>query len=231
MDFSAKAILDSNPTDSSSLADPSHIPSVNFWNSFVRSFQRSLVPQPNKEKVRGPLAWPGLEVSLEIGCGVGLHPIQWGEKYPQEHLVAIEHTQEKCEKFLRRLENHPHLTNITAIHGNAISWVTHEFSENQFKDIYFFYPNPEPQNSAKRWIRMPFFSEILRVLRDDGQILFASNEERYISEVQDHAVKDWKLSIFERHEIRLAPGIRGRTHFERKYLGRGQTCYQVTLRK
>jgi len=197
----------------------------------VRAFQRDPVPKPSKDRVRGSLNSLDFDVSLEIGCGVGLHPIKWAESHPHEHLVAIEHTQEKCEKFFRRLERHSHLTNITAIHGNAISWVTHEFADKQFKCIYFLYPNPEPQNSAKRWIRMPFFSEILRVLKDDGQIIFASNMAEYISEVQEYSKKEWKLSIIDRHEIHPGTGFIGRTHFERKYLKRSQNCYQITIEK
>jgi tRNA G46 methylase TrmB len=198
----------------------------------MRTFQRERVPRPTDYSTFGtpPTFNSTSPTHLEIGCGVGLHPIQFCQQNPEQHLIAIEHTFNKFQKFKRRYEHHTYLHNLFGVHTNAISYITHEIPNETIQSVFILYPNPEPQNPAKRWFRMSFFSEILRVLKPDGQIQLATNEESYLKEACDYAQTQWLLTNQRPHLIQQ-PHQMGRTHFEIKYLQRKQSCYEVIFKK
>ena len=206
----------------------------------MRKFLKDSVPQPvDIERLKEKLAEPSLQsyqkLVLEIGCGVGLHPLQYALNHPEHFMIAFEHTSEKFEKFERRLQNHDHLPNLIAIHGNAISWISHGVKDAFLDAVYLLYPNPNPRarDLNKRWHGMPFMSEILRILKDDGELIIATNEKDYALEAVEWMTNEWKCQLIERLEVssELTPDWKARTHFEKKYLARGETCYNLRFRK
>jgi tRNA G46 methylase TrmB len=75
---------------------------------------------------------------------------------------------------------------------------------------------------------MPFFRELLKHLETDGEIMFASNESFYMDEVEDYCENYWDLKALKKqslHKDTISEDYKAITHFERKYLERGQTCY------
>ena len=145
----------------------------------IRAFRE---PQlPNRAPVRladvvgdaaGDAAGP---VDLEIGCGVGFHPIRYALAHPERRLVAIEHTHEKFMKFARRVENHraggESLTNLFPLHANAIGWVSRLEDRECFERIFLLYPNPHPKakQANRRWFRMPFMARLLETLKREAR--------------------------------------------------------------
>ncbi len=205
----------------------------------MRKFNRDKVPRPDQYFHFGQ--WNTLQAGLfdlEVGCGVGLQPIQYVSKNPERKMVAIEHTYEKFQKFKSRYQGNKSPKNLLGIHGNAISIITHEIPNQSVENCFFLYPNPEPKNKAKRWMSMPFFSEILRVLTSNGKIILSTNIESYIQEALEIANSELNLKceIFGKVDLQdpltfdhiLPEDTRyPRTHFEKKYLDRNQNCYQA----
>jgi tRNA (guanine-N7-)-methyltransferase len=188
---------------------------------------RPFTPPPPVEY--SPFVYPEGPLDIEIGCGVGLHPIQFSQKHPDRTLVAIEHTCEKFEKFQRRFENHGSPKNIIPIHANGISWVAQQLKENSVDNFYFLYPNPNPKpgDQNKRWHAMPFMHKVLEVLKPGGKITLATNESFYRDEALDYFLHTWMLKL-ESEEI-LSKDFPHRTHFEKKYLERNETCYNLVF--
>jgi tRNA (guanine-N7-)-methyltransferase len=202
----------------------------------VREFQTEKVLKPkNAESFRLPSGFPpGTPVDLEIGCGVGWHPIQYAKANPDRFLIAIEHTREKFERFQSRLSRHPELKNILAVHADAVAWTTYCLSPSSISRCFILYPNPNPKAPSKRWFRMPFMSQLLGCLKAGGEITLATNIRDYFEEALAFGAKEWKLRVAEQKEIRELkplPQIKPRTHFEKKYLERGETCLNVVFRK
>ena len=166
---------------------------------------------------------------LEIGCGVGLHPLRYAMKNPDHRIVAVERTKEKFEKFFRRYVNHDCPKNLFPVHADAEAVFNHYVADASLDQIYFLYPNPEPKNPSRRWIRMPFFEFILKKIKNDGNIIFVTNDKRYYSEILSVNAQEWKMSIVFEKEVSLnhCPDFQPRTHFEKKYLEAGQTIYEV----
>lgn len=199
----------------------------------VRPFQAEKIEPPTGFK---DFRWPstfqdGAPIDVEIGCGVGWHPIQYTKANPDRRLVAIEHTREKFESFQGRVEKHPSLSNLLPIHADATRWITHAFpidGDLRVDRFFILYPNPEPNSPNKRWHRMPFFRRLIDVLKPGGTIELATNIESYAKEAVEYGRNAWNLEVVENKSFtERAP----RTHFEKKYLLRGETCFNVIFRK
>ncbi len=175
---------------------------------------------------------PDAPIDLEIGCGQGLHPIRYAQANPDRFLIAIEHTSEKFARFRSRLDHHPQIRNLLAVHAEGVAWTTHCLPSARISRCFFMYPNPNPKSESKRWIRMPYFHRLLELMKPEGEITFASNIESYIEEVRAYATGFWGLTLAEDFSFGQdgVPGGRPRTHFEKKYLERGEICHQLTLK-
>jgi tRNA (guanine-N7-)-methyltransferase len=194
----------------------------------ARVFQAEKVLKPRKLD-QFKLPEKQLEfLDIEIGCGVGWHPIQYAKANPDRYLVAIEHTREKFEKFRKRVENHQALGNLLPVHANAIAWITHSLKPESVAKIFILYPNPEPKAPNQRWIRMPFMSKLTEVLKPDGEIILATNELFYRDEIIQFAQTS---GLKVKRERRLTLTDSPRTHFEKKYLARGEVCFDLVLVK
>ena len=141
---------------------------------FVREFEAQYIKKPKDFKLFIPLK-QNMPIDLEIGCGVGWHPLVYAKKNPDRFLIAIERTAEKFEKFQRRFESHGKPENLLPVHADAVAWITHALGDDSCSRIMIPYPNPYPKNSAQRWVRMPFFRRLLQVLKPGGSIQILTN--------------------------------------------------------
>lgn len=193
-----------------------------------KKFQKEKVPPPRDQRCWTPPTTPCV---LEVGCGQGLHPILFAKENPKNHIVACERTVEKFKKFHGRVTSHG-LTNISAVHEDALSWLVfhHKKVHHCFEKIFFLYPNPYPKENQrkKRFFAMPAFSFYLECLKPGGEIILRTNEAFYFEEARTLAQSVWSLKEMSCGEVVTNKGI---THFERKYLERGETCYEGVWKK
>lgn len=177
-----------------------------------------------------------LPLELEIGCGVGLHPLRSALAHPDRNFLALERTREKFEKFLRRYVNHGSPKNLLPLHADAVTVVALALPSHCLSHVDLLYPNPYPQNPAARWMRMPFMEVLLDRLKPGGTLRLATNLQGYAEEAQAYAKSAWALELLEKGELRGMSTEQGQpcvplTHFERKYLERGETCTHLIWRK
>jgi tRNA G46 methylase TrmB len=165
-------------------------------------------------------------VCVEIGAGKGKHALLFTQINPNSTLIAIERTR---EKFLAMQKQHAleGQTNLHTVHADALAWIVHALSPAQVEQLFILYPNPEPHNPAQRWLNMPFFEFLLSRLKPGGTITLASNIPDYIDEAEQQAKALWKLP-YVKHCIAQDSA---RTHFEIKYLERGELCQQLVMTK
>ncbi len=192
-----------------------------------RAFRPEKVPAPRGFEFTPPPA--GTPLDLEIGCGVGLHPIRYAQAHPERFLVAIEHTAAKFASFARRVAHHPPLRNLLPVHANAISWVTHRLGEASVDRVFLLYPNPRP-----RWTDHPFLQRVAWVMKAGATLTLATNLPDYAEDARERLPAELPLALIEDRVIEpaaLAGGYRPRTHFERKYLARGERCFDLVFRR
>ncbi len=177
----------------------------------------------------------GRPLDLEIGCGVGWHPIQYALANPERRLVAIEHTRTRFEAFERRIASHRArglaLSNLEPVQARAEAWVTHALPEASLARVFLLYPNPYPKagDLNKRWHAMPFMGFLLSRLKPGAKLELRSNEAFYIEEAQRFFEVEWRarVEIFETWSA--ADARPAQTHFERKYLESGQSCHRLLV--
>ena len=207
----------------------------------VRKLDRSKLSPPHAfAAFSWPESWPKLgtsdDLDLEIGCGVGLHPIRYASNNPTRQLIALEHTREKFERFENRLQSHASLTserggNLLAIHGDAIRWACALFPANCISRCFLLYPNPEPKSPSKRWLRSPFMHALREMLRNSGEIHLATDQEWYFNEALDFAQNFWAFKLISARRFQQSDQPEARTHFEKKYLARGAVCFDAVFAK
>jgi tRNA G46 methylase TrmB len=118
-------------------------------------------------------------------------------------------------------------SNLSAVHADAIAWIVHAVAPNSIERIFILYPNPEQHNPNQQWLNMPFFEFLLSRLQVDGEVVLATNIEAYMDNAEQQANEVWCLPN-TRHKV---ASDSQRTHFEVKYLARGETCWQLNMRK
>lgn len=188
----------------------------------MRPFNPAAVPEPQV----GPVLLPVGPVFVEVGAGQGLFAVQFSRTHPDPTLIAIERTRERFARLQQRITNN-HCQNVIPIRANAVNWITHCLSIQSVDGYFFWYPNPYPKPGQrnKRFHAMPFMGHLLQTLKPGGTITMATNEAFYYTEAKAFMVGVWGMTcLVDRVIPRLQPP---RTHFEKKYLARGATCWEL----
>ena len=187
----------------------------------IRQFQAQRMHAPRDFQMISPEP-----ICVEIGAGKGKHALLFSSQHPEHKLIAIERTREKYVAMQKQhaLEGQ---TNLQAIHADAMPWIVHALLPAQVQQFFILYPNPEPHNPAQRWLNMPFFEFLLSRLQVGGTVTLASNIPEYIEEAQQQLIETWKLPFVKE----VISGTSARTHFEIKYLQRGELCQQLLITK
>ena len=171
-------------------------------------------------------------LAVEIGCGVGLHPIQYATEFPSRSMIAIERTTEKFASFHRRLEMHPHLKDrICAVHADAFQFLDENFPLRSIDEVWILYPNPEPKKITRRWFFTPFTSRLIELLKPEAKLFLSTNIESYALDCEKMAGQFQlvveKSAVFSQL---TRPDWKPRTHFEKKYYERGEAIFDITFR-
>lgn len=168
---------------------------------------------------------------LEIGAGQGLHAIRYAKANPNRRLLAIERTSDKFEKLHGRYQKHQELTNLFPLHADAISVVTHLITENYLERVFLLYPNPYPKAKQRnqRWYNSPFMECLKARMKSEAQFFLSTNIDWYAKEALASLTKTWGFHLLSDQKI-SDPQL-AQTHFEKKYLLRGELCHRMVFEK
>jgi len=202
-------------------------------SAYIRRIDHLKIPRPNfnygefEQWRKSQTA--NSRFAVEIGCGVGLHPIRWAQAHPEDHILAIERTKTKFSGFASRLTNHPHLKNIFPAHADAALLLPHILPRCSVDSYYILYPNPYPKARHKnlRFGHSSLTLFLADTLKPNGTLVFATNIETYAEELLKYVPSRSHLEVV--FTKTLSPLDLPRTHFERKYLARGEPCYSLVF--
>lgn len=196
----------------------------------MRLFNPSRVPKPLSVPLLSPTLFVG-PTDLEIGAGQGLHAVRYCRDHRDRQLIALERTHNKFARLQQRKNHHPNLENLYIAHADAINFVCHFVPAESLERIFLLYPNPYPKtaHAQRRWHRSPFMSFLMTRLRPKGELNLATNLSWYRDEAIRHLGQEHPLTLV--HEVVLTDPSAARTHFEKKYLERGETCFDLIFKK
>ncbi len=174
-------------------------------------------------------------IELEIGCGVGWHPIELAKSLvpQQQSIIAIERTTNKFRTFCQRLENHPELSYIlTAVQADAFHFITELIPHGSLARLWMLYPNPEIKRPNHRWHNSSAFQMALKGLRTGGTFHFATNLSDYAQDCERTAPRIG-LRVLEKRQISNQTDLNfsPRTHFEKKYFERRNVLFDYVFEK
>jgi len=196
---------------------------MNVSHNFERFFRIDKLHPPRNFNKPQNTSHP---IHLEIGAGKGKHALWFAESNPKETLFAVERTKEKFSAFSKQAIDRQ-LDNLRPIHADVIPWSVFSLQPNTLKSVFILYPNPERNNPNQRWLRMPYFEFLLSRMQNDACITLATNIQTYVEESLQLSESIWKLPS----ELAKVKQDSARTHFEIKYLARGETCWQLDIKK
>jgi len=198
---------------------------------FVRNFKKPVSRRYGDPKFQ---SWrQGFSnLAIEVGCGVGFHPIHWAKSHPETGLIALERTKNKFASFEGRVQNHPGLKNLFPVGHDGRLWIPDNIEDAEVSQYFFIYPNPYPKaaQANKRWHRNPLMHYLMGTLKDEGTLTFATNELWLKEECLLYMLEFWKTKLLSLDEVR-GPQPKALSHFEKKYLAQGQTCYHLVFQK
>lgn len=195
----------------------------------MRAFDHGAVPRPQQFFDFAALNGP---VDLEIGAGQGLHAIQYCQNHPGRNLIALERTANRFALLESRRLAHPALHGLTIQRADAMAFVAHFVPDRCLEKVFLLYPNPYPKQAQAnlRWHRSPFMRFLHGKIKDGGHMYLATNLQWYADEAEEWLCRTSGLFKLKARRT-LDPSAVPRTHFERKYLARGESCFDLVFEK
>ena len=187
------------------------------------------VPPPKTEFCA--ITWPEGPVDLEIGAGQGLHPIQYCKSNPGRTLIAVERTRNRFKNLDSRRNGHPDLHNLIIARADAMAFVAHFVPDQALDRVFLLYPNPYPKSAQAnlRWHRSPFMQFLKQKMKPMATLHLATNLQWFAAEAVCYMNRDHHFrTVVQR---KLDASHPARTHFELKYLARGETCFDLVFEK
>jgi tRNA (guanine-N7-)-methyltransferase len=194
----------------------------------IRPFNAESIPKPPQDLPWTD--WPSGPVLIDIGCGAGESSLLLAQKHPQWTVLGIERTKNRFEVF-EKARREAALSNLFALRADAVPWITHNVPPKSVDHYSLLYPNPYPkaEQANQRWHRSSFMERLLETLKDGGSLTIATNISTYIQEAHEYLVSYWGMELVS---IRMLEStIEHRTPFERKYLERGEICWELICQK
>ncbi len=180
-------------------------------------------PFPEREAV---FSRPRLHV--EIGCGKGLGLAEKAAAEEDAFFLGIDRCAERFRAAAARA-GVSGAGNLLVVRRDAVPLVAFHFPPSSVDAFDFLYPDPWPKaaHAKRRWHLHPFALRLVRTLKPGGTLHVASDRPGYVLEA---AAAYTLLGLALERLGPVPPGSR-RSHFEVKYLARGMTLCETTLRK
>jgi tRNA (guanine-N7-)-methyltransferase len=194
--------------------------------------ERENTPIPPELFLQQPSVW------LEIGAGSGWFAVDLARRNPSAFVVAIERSRMRGKRLVRKAVRSC-LPNLAAFRGNAIPALIHAVPSESVERVYLLYPCPWPKTAQRknRWYLHPIMSHLVRILKADGLLIWASDQKFFIDEAEFVCARKYGMETLVLGELSPNPyndlehSPEGRSKFERSFLERGQPCYELIVRK
>jgi tRNA (guanine-N7-)-methyltransferase len=126
-------------------------------------------------------------IHLELGCGRGGFLTQNCLKYPHINHVAIDLKDEVLVCAVRKVEEHPEITNARLVALN-ISFVSELFDKDEIEKIYINFCNPWPKDrhNKRRLTHPRFLEEYKKFLKVGSEVWFKTDDTDLFNDSKEY---------------------------------------------
>ena len=170
-------------------------------------------------------------VYLEIGMGMGDFIVESAKENPGIFYIGLER-EETCVARAVKKAREAGVENMRILFKDARE-IDLLFKEKSIDRIYlpFSDPWPKKRNHKRRLTYPTFFEKYAKILKDDGSILFKSDNDSLFEDTLEYL----KESPFEAVEVHEDHHSEKReevlTAYERKFIAEGHPIHFVEMRK
>jgi len=172
-------------------------------------------------------------LEVEIGCGKGKFLVARAEENPHIHFLGIDKAGKWMKRGARRSERKG-LNNLVFLKGDVREILNKELKLQSVSVFHIYFPDPWPKrrHRRRRLLSEDFFKKLHTLLKPEGLIEIATDDEDYFSDIKKVVEKTeiaWG-KISETVNQRPFPAIL-RTNYEIKYEAQGKPLYYLEFQK
>ena len=183
-------------------------------------------PLPLDRMIAGSEPW-----EVEIGFGKGRYLLRRAAESPRRRFIGIEVAGQYFRLVRRRLLRRG-LDNVVLVHGEALYLLSAVLPGSFAEAVHVYFPDPWPKarHQGRRLFDAETVDLVLRLLRPNGVLFFASDHLEYAQAVAE--ILDSHPGV-ERTRVDAPWNGEPRTNYEAKYLRQGRPIarYEVRLRQ
>lgn len=166
---------------------------------------------------------PVREVWLEIGFGGGEHLASQAENNPDIGFIGCEPFVNGVASLLKHVEERK-LTNVR-VYDDDVRHLLGLMADQCLERIFILFPDPWPKtrHHRRRIVKTETITEYARLLKDGGELRFASDHQGYVTWALWHLLQNKKLrwTASGPDDWRLPPADWVATRYEQKAKAKG----------
>lgn len=166
------------------------------------------------------------DVWLEVGFGAGEHLVAQAEAHPDIGFIGCEPFINGVAAALSEIKKR-RLANVR-IHDDDARPLLNALAERSVGKVFVLFSDPWPKtrHNERRFIGPGTIDAIARILKDGGELAFASDHMGYVRWTLDHLDRDGRFAWTARQpaDWRHRPDDWFPTRYEAKAMARGVPC-------
>lgn len=200
---------------------------------YSESTEFDTIIQPTLEEQLGKFPFQGTwnteifhnnnPIVLELGCGKAEYSLMLAQQHPEKNFIGVDI---KGDRILRgaREAKEKNISNIRFLRMQ-IEQIHNAFSENEIKEIWITFPDPQPHKKRKRLTSEQFLNKYKKILIKEGFINLKTDSTLFYESTLE-TIKEMNLQLLYSSSDIYNDGTTGdvvnaKTYYERKWLKEG----------
>lgn len=157
-------------------------------------------------------------VVLEIGFGNGESLLQMAAENPEQNFIGIEVHRPGVGHLLHLIQEQG-IQNLRVMNHDAIDILQNQIPEHSLSRIQLYFPDPwhKKKHNKRRIVQPAFLDTLASLLKEDGQIHFATDWEHYAEHMMATLEAHAKfINTHKKQQFSPKPDYRPITKFERR---------------
>ncbi|WP_116964019.1 tRNA (guanosine(46)-N7)-methyltransferase TrmB [Fastidiosibacter lacustris] len=168
---------------------------------------------------------------LEIGFGMGDSLVKMAKEIPTTNFLGIEVHEPGVGNILDHIHSN-NLSNLRIMQHDAVEVLHKMIADNSLTGVQIFFPDPwhKKRHHKRRLVNADFIKLLVRKLKTDGFIHFATDWQQYADEVLELFTKDNELKN-DHNGFATRPNSRPITKFEKRGQALKHNVWDIVVHK